>query len=68
VDAYFLGTTANPIHGERIALAGGGDANGDGYTDLLIGQPHYVPSEPEIPIHTAEGAAHLLLGGMISPL
>lgn len=54
-DASFLGTHES----ERIgyALGGGGDVNGDGYSDFLIGTFHnYVYGRDT-------GAAYLILGG-----
>lgn len=51
---------ANQAHAHfGQAVAGAGDVNGDGYSDLLVGAPDYEASAEE----SGEGAAFLWLGG-----
>ncbi len=53
--ASFLATSTDELLG--LGLAGGGDVDGDGFGDLLIGAPGLERSQPE------QGAAWLMLGG-----
>jgi len=48
--------------GFGAALAGAGDVNGDGYDDLLVGQPYYQKTAIN-GIRYASGRAFLYLGG-----
>ncbi len=62
VDGWFLGTEDNPLHGNRITLASGGDANNDDFLDLLVGTPEYDPPDSAFPL--PGGRVHLFAGGM----
>ena len=55
----WLGQSVNEHLGE--GLAGGGDVNADGYTDVLVGSPGYTNGQAN------EGRARLFLGGAGGP-
>jgi hypothetical protein len=54
-DAVFWGASAGDEAG--ISVSGGGDLNGDGYDDLVIGAKH------ESSVATQAGAAYVIYGG-----
>jgi len=68
-DAYFLGEESddvtNPLQSDGVSLAGGGDANGDGFGDLLIGNAlHDLEDAGVLEIEGHDGRVYLFGGGL----